>query len=185
MGGQGGQDCDARAREGAGRVRRWLPPREEPDLMPMRAPRLCGCGHRVAAAELCPCERRRDKARRDAFDNRRPNARARGYDEHWRKVRASILAAEPWCRTHAARGDKVEAVEVDHMDGNARNNATANLRPLCKSCHSRRTARDQAFGRKGRGVGPDFGGTTGDRPPPTARDFSDFSFSGGTRWWKS
>lgn len=41
------------------------------------------------------------------------------------------------------------ATDVDHIDGNPRNNAPANLRPLCHSCHSRRTATDQSFGRGG------------------------------------
>lgn len=131
--------------------------------MPSRPPRICGCGYRIASGSRCPCEERRDKARREAHDGQRGSAAARGYDREWRKVRAAVLRAEPWCRHHAARGERVEATEVDHIDGNSRNNATANLRPLCKACHSRRTARDQAFGRKGaaswttnRGVVDDF-----------------------------
>ncbi|GLK76708.1 HNH endonuclease [Methylopila jiangsuensis] len=144
--------------------------------MPMRAPRICGCGHRIASGARCPCETRRDKARRDAFDAKRQSSAARGYDAHWRKVRAAILNAEPWCRNHAARGERVEATEVDHIDGNSRNNATANLRPLCKGCHSARTARDQAFGRRDRGVGRDFAEKGQDRAPPDARNTGDFSF---------
>ncbi len=42
----------------------------------------------------------------------------------------------------------VVATEVDHIDGDSRNNEPANLRCLCHRCHSRRTAKDQAFGRR-------------------------------------
>lgn len=41
------------------------------------------------------------------------------------------------------------ATDVDHVDGNPRHNRPENLRPLCHSCHSRRTATDQSFGRGG------------------------------------
>ncbi|WP_291295831.1 HNH endonuclease signature motif containing protein [Elioraea sp.] len=45
-------------------------------------------------------------------------------------------------------GRVAPARDVDHIDGDARNNARSNLRPLCHSCHSARTARDQSFGRR-------------------------------------
>jgi 5-methylcytosine-specific restriction protein A len=82
---------------------------------------------------------------RRRFDARRGSAASRGYDHNWRKVRAFHLQAEPLCRFHAERGDVVAAIEVDHIDGNSRNNDDRNLRSLCKSCHSARTARDQGF----------------------------------------
>jgi hypothetical protein len=37
------------------------------------------------------------------------------------------------------------ATDVDHIDGNSRNNSPSNLRALCHKCHSRRTAREQSF----------------------------------------
>lgn len=116
--------------------------------MPYAAPRICGCGRKISGP--CLCAETRDRERRAAYDRTRPTAAARGYDETWRKIRAGVLRLEPCCRTCAAQGRRVEAVEVDHIDGNSRNNATANLRPLCRHHHSQRTARDQAFGRKRR-----------------------------------
>lgn len=81
-------------------------------------------------------------------DRRRGSAASRGYDARWRKIRASVLAEEPLCRMCKAKGFVTAASEVDHIDGDAWNRKRDNLRPLCKPCHSSRTARDQAFGRK-------------------------------------
>lgn len=81
-------------------------------------------------------------------DRERGSAAARGYDAQWRKVRLAVLADEPLCRMCAEAGSVTAARDVDHVDGDATNNDRANLRPLCHSCHSRRTARDQSFGRR-------------------------------------
>ena len=50
-------------------------------------------------------------------------------------------------RTHDGLKVIVPAKDVDHIDGNTNNNDASNLRPLCRVCHSTRTARDQSFGR--------------------------------------
>jgi 5-methylcytosine-specific restriction protein A len=72
----------------------------------------------------------------------------RGYGWLWQKLRKVILAEESLCRIcweqdHIA----TPATEVDHIDGDSFNNERENLRPLCRTCHLQRTARDQAFGR--------------------------------------
>ena len=70
-------------------------------------------------------------------------AKARQYatnDSRWRKIRAGVLAREPLCRHCAEIGRTEPATDVDHIDGNAFNNARDNLCALCKSCHSRKTA---------------------------------------------
>jgi 5-methylcytosine-specific restriction protein A len=76
----------------------------------------------------------------EEYDRTRGSAASRGYDAKWRVVRAAHLKRYPACVWCADR-----ATEVDHIDGNARNNVAANLRSACKPCHSRRTARDQGF----------------------------------------
>ena len=93
---------------------------------------------------------RSEAERKQAFDKRRGSSSQRGYDWRWRKLRAVVLAEEPLCRFCGEQGFVVSAEEVDHIDGNSRNNARDNLRPLCRGCHSARTARDQGFAR-GRG----------------------------------
>lgn len=80
-------------------------------------------------------------------DANRLSATKRGYGHNWRKLRKIILSQEPICRFCKQQNIITVANEVDHIDGNSRNNHLDNLRALCKSCHSRRTARDQGFGR--------------------------------------
>ncbi|GLS75731.1 HNH endonuclease [Oharaeibacter diazotrophicus] len=110
--------------------------------MARRPASICGCGLRIASGERCPCAKRR----KAAADAARPSAAARGYDAEWRKLRSRFLAAHPRCEACGAA-----AHEVDHVQSVAERPdlrlAWPNLRALCKSCHSRRTARDQAFGR--------------------------------------
>jgi len=60
----------------------------------------------------------------------------------WRKLRKSVLMAEPLCRHCTAQGLTVVATDLDHRDNNPANNDLLNLVPLCHSCHSRKTNRD-------------------------------------------
>lgn len=89
-------------------------------------------------------------ARRATYDQARGSASSRGYDAHWNIMRAAFLKGQPRC---AEPGCGERATEVDHIDGNARNNSFRNLRPFCKSHHSARTARDQGFGAARRAAG--------------------------------
>lgn len=73
---------------------------------------------------------------------------ALGYGRLWQRIRLAVLALNPLCLFCMDKGMRTVATEVDHIDGDARNNSNANLRPLCCSCHSRRTATDQSFGRR-------------------------------------
>jgi 5-methylcytosine-specific restriction protein A len=60
-----------------------------------------------------------------------------------------VLTREPLCRACKLRGKLVPATDVDHIDGDVRNMADENLQPLCHSCHSEKTAReDGGLGRK-------------------------------------
>jgi 5-methylcytosine-specific restriction protein A len=86
-----------------------------------------------------------ERERKARLDDRRGSSASRGYDHRWRKIRLAVLADEPLCRMCHERGRITAAQEVDHIDGNSRNNERDNLRPLCKPCHSGRTARDQGF----------------------------------------
>lgn len=61
---------------------------------------------------------------------KRSSSHARGYGARWRLIRVAVLSTRPACTMCPAR-----ATEVDHIDGNNRNNKRANLRPMCKPCH--------------------------------------------------
>lgn len=116
--------------------------------MPVRAPRLCRCGHRVAFGALCPCARREEAARKARFDKTRPSAAARGYDADWRKLRAAHLKAHPRC---VRCGDP--ARDVDHIEpirvAPLRRLDPGNLQSLCKPCHSRAKQSEERRGRLG------------------------------------
>ena len=90
-----------------------------------------------------------ERARKSEVDRWRGTPKERGYDAAWRKVRAAVLAAEPLCRFCDAEGRITPATIVDHIvpiaEAPDRRLDTTNLRPLCKPCHDRRTARDQGF----------------------------------------
>lgn len=76
----------------------------------------------------------------------------RHYGRDWRRLRLSFLQRHPLCRFCQDRGLFVEATEVDHIApivvAPHRRLDETNLRPLCKPCHSARTAADQQAGRR-------------------------------------
>jgi len=71
----------------------------------------------------------------------RPNSDKRGYGGSWRKIRAYVLRATPYCNSCGAIATEVHHI-VSIADGGT--NDYANLMPLCKSCHSRVTGRNRA-----------------------------------------
>lgn len=83
--------------------------------------------------------------KRRVFEARQRNeARALGTNHRrWRRIRQQLLNAEPLCRSCKDSDRITPANEIDHADGDAYNNAPDNLVPLCKPCHSRKTAADQ------------------------------------------
>jgi 5-methylcytosine-specific restriction protein A len=96
--------------------------------------------------------RQEAERRRKAFlDARRPSRAARGYDEDWRRCRDLFAQRYPVCCVPRC-GKPTE--EVDHIESVRTHPhlrlALSNLRPMCRSCHSRRTAIDQSFGRGSR-----------------------------------
>ena len=99
-------------------------------------PRWCP---RCQTTETGPCPR----TRRDN-DANRPNSARRGYDAVWRRYRMGFLAAFPICGDCEAGGRIRLANEVHHLrklaDGGERL-TPENTVGLCKSCHSKRTAR--------------------------------------------
>jgi 5-methylcytosine-specific restriction endonuclease McrA len=78
----------------------------------------------------------------------------RGYGETWQRLRKLVLAEEPLCVECLEAGRLTPATEVDHHIALARGGThdRSNLRPMCKPCHSRKTATEDGGGfRRGRG----------------------------------
>jgi 5-methylcytosine-specific restriction protein A len=87
---------------------------------------------------------------RRAYERERGTPHARGYDEDWRKFRLGVLSRNPLCLFCEQIGKVVPATDVDHIQTiQSRPDLRldeSNVRPLCHSCHSSRTARDQRWG---------------------------------------
>ena len=89
--------------------------------------------------------------RRQQSDSERGTSSERGYDAEWRRVRARHLHDYPWCVMCEAKGVMTEATEVDHVLELAKGgtHAKENLRSMCHSHHSQRTARESGgFGNR-------------------------------------
>lgn len=74
------------------------------------------------------------------------------YTKRWQDIRKLVLNNNPLCvdpQNHHKRYGEIRALatEVDHIDGNPDNNEMDNLQPLCKACHSRKTARESSWGK--------------------------------------
>jgi 5-methylcytosine-specific restriction protein A len=96
----------------------------------------------VVPAGVRYCPEHAKRAQRE-YDSDRGTAAQRGYDARWRKMRLMVLRQEPLCRECMKAGRVTPATEIHHIDGNAKNMSRENLEPLCKACHSKKTAREQ------------------------------------------
>lgn len=121
--------------------------------MPYAAKKPCAypaCGKAVPAADrFCERHRKANAARINRERQEDPVKRARNafYDSKaWKDLRAWQLAAFPLCRHCELAGRLVSATVADHIierkSGGAELDA-ANLQSLCKSCHSKKTRRDE------------------------------------------
>ena len=110
--------------------------------MPFKAPRICGCGIKVAAGLMCACQ----VERRAEADKRRPTATQRGYDSKWQKASKTFLA-KPENRLCACGCGRV-ADMVDHIRPH-RNDVKlfwdkSNWQPMASSpCHNSRKQRQE------------------------------------------
>ncbi|MEX2642136.1 MAG: HNH endonuclease signature motif containing protein [Acetobacterales bacterium] len=122
-------------------------PRE--GALPERWGKVCatpGC-ERKTTERHCPACR---KLKQGQDRRRRGSAAARLYGHAWRKARAAFLWLNPLCSDCAARGETVPATEVDHVKPHRGDRLLfwdrRNWQPLCKPCHSRKTAEENGWG---------------------------------------
>ena len=80
-------------------------------------------------------------------EENRPAA-PRGYDARWRKARRRYLEKHPLCAECAKHGRYVRATDVDHIVPHRGDPALFwdenNWQPLCHSCHSQKTRREDS-----------------------------------------
>jgi len=117
--------------------------------MPSKPPRLCACGHRVAAGLRCACEAKHDAERKARFERTRPNSSARGYTGAWDKARAAYLAEHPYCVRCGAL-----ATVVDHRARHRGDKALfwdkSNWQALCATDHNSAKQREERRQIKGK-----------------------------------
>jgi len=85
-----------------------------------------------------------DKAK---MPENRPSSSKRGYDSSWRMVRLQHLLNNPLCSDCFKDQKLTVANEVHHLkklaDHPSLRDDPSNLQSLCKSCHSKRTAKGE------------------------------------------
>lgn len=114
--------------------------------MPMRAPSICACGHRIPAGTRCACAVKRARE----SEAKRPSASARGYTASWSKESKRFLALPGHDR--CACGCGRVANMVDHITAPKGDQALfwdrSNWQPFNLDCNRRKAIRSEGgFGR--------------------------------------
>lgn len=114
--------------------------------MPMRAPSICACGHRVPSGTRCACAVKRARE----SEARRPSASARGYTSAWSTASKAFLALPGHERCACGCGRPSDM--VDHIRAPKGNRALfwdrSNWQPFARVCNTRKAiATEGGFGR--------------------------------------
>lgn len=109
--------------------------------MPNLPPKPCparGCGELVAGGGYCPAHTRNHSR---TYDATRPSAALRGYGRRWRGYRSRYLRQHPLCSCGEPSTD-VDHIEAVTGPADRLFWVPSNHQPLCHSCHSAKTARE-------------------------------------------
>lgn len=80
---------------------------------------------------------------------RKPASRTKPRNARWYRFSKRYLAEHPWCLHCARAGRFTLAKDVDHILTTSRGGRLydgANLQPLCKRCHAKKTNREDGGG---------------------------------------
>jgi len=121
--------------------------------MPYIQPRRCNypsCKEKITGkASYCP---EHSKLINQQYEKTRETATKRGYNARWHKTSKAFLEENPVCVIRGP-GCTYIATETDHIEPHKGNKEKfwdkSNFQPVCKRCHSRKTAEeDGRWGRK-------------------------------------
>jgi len=116
--------------------------------MAQASPKICckgGCGN-LTYSRFCE---KHDTPKNTRSPDYRGTAASRGYDGAWQKLRNGYVMHNPLCEHCTALGRTAVAQDVDHIkpfqgiDDPLRLD-WGNLQSLCRKCHARKTAADNA-----------------------------------------
>ncbi len=112
--------------------------------MPRKPKRPCsfpGCPELVEGRY---CEKHQREVDRHYNRHQRDPDTAKRYGRRWRKIRKAFLTAHPLCEECKKQGKFTPAEEVHHITplSEGGTHDYENLMALCKSCHSRITAKE-------------------------------------------
>lgn len=116
--------------------------------MPMKAPRICGCGHRVAAGLRCPCEAKQAADRKARFDQKRPNSSQRGYNGTWDLRKTEYLVKNPVCVKCGAAANTVDHIIPHKGDMGLFWDIKHNWQSLCGRCHNSGKQREERLAQR-------------------------------------
>jgi 5-methylcytosine-specific restriction enzyme A len=81
-----------------------------------------------------------DKNKNKLYDAARGTSTQRGYTSQWRKRRAAVLRANPYCVQCGAMATDVDHIVKRSLGGSDERH---NLRGLCRPCHNKKTRRGE------------------------------------------
>jgi len=110
--------------------------------MPVKAPRICGCGKVVAADGRCACEAKSNAARKAVYDKARPSSSARGYTGAWDQARKAWLDRHPFCVRCGKRADVVDH-KIPHRGDKQLFWDRSNWQSLCFTHHNSSKQREE------------------------------------------
>ena len=116
--------------------------------MPRKPKRPCsfpGCPN-LTDGRFCPEHEKQENKRYEKYD--RDPAVKRRYGRAWKRIRDRYMNAHPLCERCLKDGRYVKATVVDHIKPHRGDPVLfwdrSNWRGLCKSCHDKKTGREDS-----------------------------------------